>query len=83
MDVRGVAGSVEILGFNKFEQVNDDNTDTVVFALTKVVSLLTKCNPSIIELLGNAPELYANMTPEGQMLLDNKTMFLSKRAVDS
>lgn len=36
-------------------------------------------NPNIIELLGNDPELYVNMTPEGQMLLDNRTLFLTRR----
>lgn len=83
VDVRGVAGSPDILGFNHFEQVIDNKTDTVIFAIGKFVSMLVQCNPNIIELLGNNPELYVNMTPEGKMLLDNKELFLSKRVACS
>lgn len=83
VDVRGVAGSPDILGFNHFEQVIDNKTDTVIFAIGKFVSMLVQCNPNIIELLGNDPELYVNMTPEGEMLLDNKELFLSKRVACS
>lgn len=83
VDVRGIAGSPDILGFNHFEQVIDNNTDTVIFAIGKFVSMLVQCNPNIIELLGNDPELYVNMTPEGKMLLDNKELFLSKRVACS
>ena len=47
--------------------------------MNKFVGLLAQGNPSIIELLGNDPELYVNMTPEGQMLLDNRELFLTRR----
>lgn len=79
IDIRGVAGSPEILGFNHFEQAIDNRTDTVIYAVNKFVGLLAQGNPSIIELLGNDPELYVNMTPEGQMLLDNRELFLTRR----
>lgn len=78
IDIRGVAGSPEILGFNHFEQVIDNRTDTVIYAVNKFVSLLAQGNPNIIELLGNDPELYVDMTPEGQMLLDNRNLFLTR-----
>lgn len=83
IDIRGVAGSPEILGFNRFEQAIDNRTDTVIYAVNKFVSLLAQGNPNIIELLGNDPELYVNMTPEGQMLLDNKELFLTRRVAYS
>lgn len=79
IDIRGVAGSPEILGFNHFEQAIDNRTDTVIYAVNKFVSLLAQGNPNIIELFGNDPELYVNMTPEGQMLLDNRELFLTRR----
>lgn len=59
IDIRGVAGSPEILGFNRFEQAIDNRTDTVIYAVNKFVSLLAQGNPNIIELLGNDPELLA------------------------
>ena len=83
IDIRGVAGSPEILGFNHFEQAIDNQTDTVIYAVNKFVSLLAQGNPNIIELLGNDPELYVNMTPEGQMLLDNRELFLTRRIANS
>lgn len=79
VDVRGAAGLPEILGFNRFEQVINNQTDTVIYAINKFVNLLVQCNPNVIELLGNDPKLYVNMTPEGQMLLDNKELFLTRR----
>lgn len=39
IDIRGAAGSPDILGFNHFEQVIDNKTDTVIFAIGKFVSL--------------------------------------------
>lgn len=59
IDIRGMAGSPEILGFNHFEQAIDNRTDTVIYAVNKFVSLLAQGNPNIIELLGNDPELLA------------------------
>lgn len=59
IDIRGVAGSPEILGFNRFEQAIDNRTDTVIYAVNKFVGLLAQGNPNIIELLGNDPELLA------------------------
>lgn len=83
VDIRGATGSPEILGFNRFEQVTNNQTDTVIYAVNKFVNLLVQCNPNVIELLGNAPELYVNLTPEGQMLLDNKELFLTRRVAYS
>lgn len=54
IDIRGVAGSPEILGFNHFEQAIDNRTDTVIYAVNKFVSLLAQGNPNIIELLDSA-----------------------------
>lgn len=83
VDIRGATGSPEILGFNRFEQVINNQTDTVIYAVNKFVNLLVQCNPNVIELLGNATELYVNLTLEGQMLLDNKELFLTRRVAYS
>ena len=40
IDICGVAGSPEILGFNRFEQAIDNRTDTVIYAVNKFVGLL-------------------------------------------
>lgn len=85
IDVRGVAlnSKAEILGTSNFEQVVNEATDTTIYSLRKIVSLLASCNPNTIEMLGLKPEHYIYLSPIGQELLDNKKIFLSKRAVQS
>lgn len=72
-----------IYGKDGFEQFLDVESDTTFYTLKKAVSLMANCNPNTIELLGCKPEHYANVSAEGQILLDNKDVFLSKRAHDS
>lgn len=66
-----------------FEQYNDSATDTIIYSLDKIVKLLYKCNPNTIEILGCRPEDYAEISEAGQLLLDNRKLFLSKLAYDS
>lgn len=82
VDIRGVTLNTkeEILGSPNFEQVVNEATDTTIYSIRKIVSLLSSCNPNTIELLGLKPEHYLYMSPIGQELLDNKKLFLSKRA---
>jgi len=82
VDIRGVAlnSKAEILGAANFEQVVNEATDTTVYSIRKIVSLLSSCNPNTIELLGLKPEHYLYLSSGGQELLDNKKLFLSKRA---
>ena len=72
-----------IFGSRGFEQYNDATTDTVIYSLDKILKLLYKCNPNTIEILGCKPEHYAHISPAGQLLLDNRHLFLSKLAVGS
>ena len=85
LDVRGVAtrSKREILTGYDWEQVTNESTDTTIYSLDKMVKLLTACNPNVIEILGLKPEHYLKITPIGQLLLDNKDLFLSKQAVYS
>ena len=82
VDVRGCAlnSAVEILTNEKFEQVVNEETDTTIYSFNKIISLLCNCNPNTIEILGLKPEHYLYLSPVGQTLLDNKKLFLSKRA---
>lgn len=82
VDIRGVAlnSKEEILGSANFEQVVNEATDTTIYSIRKIISLLSSCNPNTIELLGLKPEHYLYLSPIGQELLDNKKLFLSKRA---
>ena len=85
IDIRGCAAHTipELLGMSNFEQKIDNTTDTVVYGLKKFISLCCQCNPNIIEMLGCKPEHYLSISSLGKELLDNKKLFLSKRAVQS
>lgn len=85
VDIRGVAvqNPEDILTRNHFDQVVNEQTDTTVYSLEKIIGLLSNCNPNTIELLGLEPWQYIYVSDIGQVLIDNKDMFLSKKAVYS
>lgn len=72
-----------VFGKEGFEQVTDIPTDTTIYVLNKIIGLLYKCNPNTIEILGGHPDSYTMVSKYGQMLLDNKEIFLSKLAYGS
>lgn len=83
IDIRGCAfnGKADLLGLSNFEVFEDSKTDTVIYAINKLFNLLLNCNPNVIEMLGNKE--YYHLTECGRLLLDNRKLFLSKRAVKS
>lgn len=85
IDVRGFAleSKEDLIGFSRFEQVTNEATDTVVYAFNKLISLLLNCNPNVIEMLGCKPEHYFALTCVGRLLLDNRKLFLSQKAINS
>lgn len=85
IDFRGITLNLpsDLLGLTEFEQYEDENTDTVIYSFNKIVRLLLECNPNTIELLGLDEEQYLIKTVLGQELLNNKSLFLSKRAAKS
>lgn len=85
IDIRGIAlnQKSDLIGLTQFEQYVDENTDSVIYAFNKMIPLLLSCNPNTIELLGMNPEHYLYLNDLGKMLLDNKKLFLSKRAIQS
>lgn len=85
LDVRGCAlnSKSEILTNENFEQFVNEDTDTTIYSFNKLITLLSNCNPNTIEILGLKPEHYLYLSPIGKELLDNKKLFLSKRAVHS
>ena len=85
VDIRGCAmnNASEIVGLSNFEQFINTETDTTVYSFNKLIGLLLNCNPNTIEMLGCKPEHYIYMTDAGKQMIDNRKMFLSKRAVYS
>lgn len=85
IDFRGVTLQLpsDLLGMTKFEQFEDDKTDTVIYGFNKLVKLLLECNPNTCEMLGLDEEQYLIKSELGQELIDNSRLFLSKRAIKS
>ena len=85
IDIRGCAfnSRADLIGMSSFEQVVEVNTDTTIYSFNKLIRLLCDCNPNIVEMLGSKPEHYLMFSPAAQELIDNKRLFLSKKAVAS
>lgn len=82
MDVRGFAmrSAHDILTGRDFETSVHPLTDTTIYSFDKFVSLLSACNPNIIEFLGLRDDAYLHIGHAGRMLLDNADAFVSRRA---
>ncbi len=85
IDLRGITLNLpsDLIGLTAFEQYEDPNTDTVIYSFNKMVKLLLECNPNTCEIMGLKKEQYVIKSPLGQELLDNRGIFLSKRAARS
>lgn len=85
LDIRGIATNTKekILLGNQFEQSVDSETDTTIYSFEKIIKLFCSCNPNTIELLGLKPEHYLYINDIGRMLVENRSIFLSKRAINS
>ena len=85
IDLRGVTLSLpsDLLGLTSFEQYEDSGTDTVIYSFNKLIRLLLDCNPNTIEILGLNDESYLVKSPLGQELLNNRRLFLTKKAAKS
>ena len=83
VDFRGVTLQIpsDLLGLTSFEQYVDDSTDTVIYGFNKMIRLMLDCNPNSFEILGLPMDKYMIISPLGQELLDNRHLFLSRRAI--
>lgn len=81
IDIRGIATNSkrEILLGKDFEQVVNNETDTTVYSLLKVIGLLANANPNILEMLFLKPEHYIKLSEAGKLLIENRHLFLSQK----
>lgn len=74
------------LGYlHKFEQAEvkktkDSDVEFVIYDIRKFFNLCVDNNPNIMELLWLDPSDYLQLTPVGEMIIDHREEFLSKRA---
>lgn len=83
-DYRGIAiPPIDyFLGLRSFEQTGklDDKEDEVIYDIRKFFKLAMENNPNILEILYTNPEDIIFVNDYGQMILDERDIFLSKRA---
>jgi predicted nucleotidyltransferase len=82
-DYRGITIPTKeyYLGTKHFEQMElkAPEPDTVVYEIRKTFELAANCNPNVLEFLHTDPSDHVFVHPLGQMILDHKDDFLSKR----
>lgn len=86
VDVRGITLNTkeEILTMNCHDKPYEDKaTDTTIYTLSQIITLLSNCNPNVIELMGTSEEQLFVCSEEGRLIRDNIYTFLSKRAIHS
>ncbi|HEY5267916.1 MAG TPA: nucleotidyltransferase domain-containing protein [Candidatus Saccharimonadales bacterium] len=66
---------------HRFEQaeLKTPDPDAVIYDIRKFFTLAMDCNPNIIEVLHTSPEDHLLVDPIGQVILDHKNDFLSKK----
>jgi len=57
-----------------------DEWDIVCYEIRKMFSLLLKCNPNVMSLLWLEDKHYIIKNPEGELLINNRNLFVSKKA---
>lgn len=86
-DLMGVCcpGLPVYFGLNGFEQqeIKFHEWDSVVYEARKFIRLLVGQNPNVMSLLWNEPKYFLTIEPAGQMLLDNRNVFVSRKAYHS
>lgn len=83
VDVKGIAipPAEYYLGIRKaFEQAEFKEPDGVVYEIRKFFKLAKDCNPNIIEVLHTDPSDWILCSPVGQKIIENRNIFLSKKA---
>jgi predicted nucleotidyltransferase len=83
MDYRGfgIPPKEYFLGYQKvFENYVQNEPDLTIFELRKFFRLALENNPNVLEILFTNPEHHIYVDPIAQKILDNKHLFLSKKA---
>ncbi len=60
------------------KEIKRDEWDVVIYEAQKMVSLLQQGNPNVLMALWLDDEHYLNITKAGQLLIDNKDLFVGK-----
>ena len=74
---------LKTLGSRGTQEIKKDEWDIVSYEVRKAISLLECGNPNILTILWTNPKYYINITKAGQLLLDNRDLFVAKHVYKS
>lgn len=60
-------------------EIKENAWDIVAYEARKFIKMLARGNPNVISLLWLDKDMYIKLTPAGQLLLDNRDIFATKR----
>ena len=80
VDLRGVAVPPRsyIYGLNNFKNSVEKDPDRTIYSIHRWADLALKGNPNTLELLWTPDNYFVKKTKEGQLLIDNRDLFLGK-----
>lgn len=83
IDTRGfvIPPAEYLLGRKQWEQHETKDPDTVIWSFPKFFNLLEKFSPNTAEILFAPKEHILEVTRAGQMMIDNKHLFVSKQLI--
>ena len=85
-DIRGIfaIASKAYLDLSRpADQLGDDRGNVVYYSLRRVIELLTLANPNILELLFMPDDCIRKSSPEMEMLIAHRHLFISKHCADT
>ena len=68
----------DILGNKYIEQINDDKNDTVIYEVRRFLELVSKNNPTVLELLNTPEDCILYKDPNFDIILENRNKFITK-----
>lgn len=76
-------GSNKVFPVKGTKEIKKNEWDIVVYEARRFIELLARGNPNVLMMLWLEPNHYINITNSGQMILDNKNLFVGKHAYHS
>jgi predicted nucleotidyltransferase len=76
-------GSNKVFPTNGTREIKRDEWDIVVYEAKKFIGLLAQGNPNVLAMLWLEPNLYITKTPAGEMLLNNRNLFVGRHVYKS
>lgn len=74
---------LKTFGSRGTKEIKRDEWDIVLYEYVKAIRLLEKGNPNMLSILWLEPKHYIKITPAGQLLLDNRDLFVGKQVYHS